>query len=173
MARMVGRSEMTGPMETLMRLLAPSIAMAAALTLSACGKSGGSAPGPAAPPDARTQAILDTLPPAYRHADLDNGEAKFAQCKACHTVVQSGPNMVGPDLWGVFGRKAGTVPGFSYSSGVKGLGFAWDADKIDHWIANPRAMVPDTHMTFLGFDNAKDRIDVVAYLKVASSTPGQ
>jgi cytochrome c len=149
------------------------LAAVAAAALGGCGKSGGSAGAPGAPPDAKTQAILDTLPPAYRHADLDNGQAKFAQCKACHTVVQGGPNMVGPDLWGVFGRKAGTAPGFSYSSGVKGLGFAWDADKIDHWIANPRAMVPDTHMTFLGLDNPKDRIDVVAYLKVASTTPSQ
>ncbi len=148
------------------------IALASALALAACNRPAPT-PKPAAPPDARTQAILDTLPAAYRHPDLDNGEAKFALCRACHTVVEGGANMTGPDLWGVFGRKAGTAPGFSYSAGVKALGFAWDADKLNQWIANPRAMVPNTHMTFLGLDDPKDRIDVIAYLKVASSTPAK
>ena len=82
-------------------------AVAAALALAACTRQ---APTPKAapPPDAKTQAILDTLPAAYRHPDLDNGEAKFALCRACHTVVEGGANMTGPDLWGVFGRRAGS-----------------------------------------------------------------
>jgi cytochrome c len=86
-------------------------------------------------------------------------------------VVENGPSGIGPNLWGVFGRKSGTSPGFAYSDGMKALGVTWDADRIDHWIANPKAVVPGTKMTYIGMENVKDRTDVVAYLKTVTSPP--
>jgi len=80
--------------------------------------------------------------------------------------------MVGPNLFGVFGRAAGSKPGFTYSDGLKGAHITWDAAKIDQWIANPRAMIPGTKMTYLGMENPKDRIDVVAWLKVTTTARG-
>jgi len=68
-------------------------------------------------------------------------------------------------------RKAGSIAGFSYSDGLKNSGITWDAAQIDKWITNPRAVVPDTRMSFMGLPNAKDRIDVVAYLKTVTSAP--
>ena len=131
------------------------------------------APAAEAPPPSLTaaqkKAMLAELPAAYQSADLDNGQAKFAICKTCHTTAKGGENMTGPNLWGIFGRKAGTEPGFVYSDGLKGLGITWDADKIDHWIENPRAVVAGTKMTYIGMASAKDRTDVVAYLKTATS----
>lgn len=133
------------------------------------------APVAEAPPPSLTatqkKALLAELPPAYQGADLDNGQAKFALCKTCHTTAKGGENMTGPNLWGIFGRKAGTAPGFSYSDGLKGLGITWNAEAIDHWIENPRAVVPGTKMTYIGMANAKDRIDVIAYLKTITSPP--
>jgi cytochrome c len=126
----------------------------------------------AAPPAltaAQKKALLAELPAAYQSADLDNGEARFAICKTCHTVNQGGGVMTGPNLFGVFGRKAGTSPGFAYSDGLKALGVTWDADKISQWIANPRGMVAQTKMTYIGMEDAKDRTDVVAYLKTVTS----
>jgi cytochrome c len=159
-----------------MRLVSPILL--GALALAACGKAPNPASAPASAPPAaavptsvEVKAALATLPTAYQGADLENGEAKFALCRACHTVIQGGENMTGPNLWGVFGRKAGSVAGYNYSDGVKALPFAWDAERINQWIANPRAMVPTTKMTYLGMEDPKDRIDVVAYLKVASSRP--
>lgn len=155
--------------------------------LSACSKQSGSTPsgGPALGPateaaqssssagmtDAQKKAILATLPAAYQNADLDNGQTKVALCKSCHTLAKGAGPGVGPNLWGVFGRKAGSAPGFAYSDGMKALGIAWDADKINTWISKPSAMVPGTKMTYAGMESAKDRIDVVAYLKVATSEP--
>ena len=159
------------------------VSLGTVLALSACSKSSGSAgteaPGPDAPPisasapptDAAKKAILATLPAAYQAADLENGQAKFALCKSCHTATPGGESAVGPNLYGVFGRKAGSLPGFTYSDGVKALGFAWDADKIAQWISNPRAMVPGTKMTYAGMENPRDRSDVVAYLKVLTTHP--
>ncbi len=152
----------------------PSVPVIAALVLAACGKSSpdsNGAPAAAAPTDAQKKAILATLPAAYRGADLDNGQAKFALCQSCHTVGKGEAPMVGPNLWGVFGRKAGTAPGFTYSDGMKTMGVTWDATTIDKWISNPRAMNPGTKMTYLGMENPKDRIDVVAYLKTVTTAP--
>lgn len=164
-----------------MRVYVSFAVLAAAASLAACGKpaqtpapvssDSAAAPTPAAAAATSAQAkiILATLPAAYQTADLENGEAKFAVCKSCHTLNQGGENMVGPNLYGVFGRKAGGLAGFSYSDGLKALGVTWDAQKIDQWIKGPAAMVSGTKMTYLGMENAKDRIDVVAYLKVATS----
>ena len=158
-------------------------AILALLALMACGKSSTQPASTAAPEatseasapptltDAQKKALLADLPAAYQSADLDNGQAKFAICKTCHTVAQGAGAMTGPNLYGLFGRKAGTSPGFAYSDGLKALGVTWDADKISQWIANPRAMVSGTKMTYIGLENAKDRSDVVAYLKTVTSPP--
>jgi cytochrome c len=163
----------------------PIVPVIAALCLVACGKTSsgdntapamvdnGSSPPAvaAAPTDAQKKTLLASLPAAYQSADLDNGQAKFALCQTCHTVGKGEVAMVGPNLWGVFGRKAGSAPGFDYSDGLKALGVTWDAPTIDKWISNPRGMVPGTKMTYLGMENSKDRTDVVAYLKLVTTAP--
>ncbi len=77
--------------------------------------------------------------------------------------------MTGPNLHGVFGRKAGTFAGYAYSDAVKNSGFVWDAPLLDKWLSQPAKTLPGTKMTFVGLPNAQDRIDLIAYLKVASS----
>ena len=148
--------------------------------LAGCGKTSGTADqtaAPAAPAEApaptpeQAKAIVAALPAPYNTADLANGKHIFAQCAACHTAEQGGPNMTGPNLWGVFGRKAGSHEGFNYSEGLKATGVTWDAAQIDHWITNPRAAVPDTRMSFIGLKDPKDRIDVIGYLKVKTTPP--
>jgi cytochrome c len=130
-------------------------------------------PAPPAPTDAQKKKALAALPAAYQGADLANGEAKFALCKSCHTTAPAGPDMTGPNLNGVFGRRAGTKPGFAYSDALKVSKITWDAAGIDKWIANPRADIPGTKMTYLGMENPKDRIDLIAYLKLATTPKGR
>src|SRR5579871_2819767 len=100
------------------RLVVTSIALSLAALVAGCGKSstqdqgGGQASseaaGPALTPD-QEKKIQATLPAPYSTADLANGEAKFAMCASCHTITPGGPNMTGPHLHGVVGRKAGSV----------------------------------------------------------------
>lgn len=152
----------------------------AALMLASCGNSGGgdgaaAAPDAAkaaavaatpAPSDAEKTAILASLPAPYNAADLENGRRAFARCRSCHTINEGGSNMTGPNLWGVFGRVAGTHPGYNYSAPVKAAGFTWDAERLDQWLQNPRGFLPGNKMTFPGLPDATDRRDVIAFLKV-------
>jgi len=158
-----------------MRISVLSLA-AAALVLAACGQKPSqpeqaaqpaSAPAQATPD--QVKALLATLPAPYNTGDIANGKAKFTQCAACHTTAEGGPNMTGPNLYGVFGRKAGTQPGFAYSDAVKQAAITWDPAHIDTWITDPRAMLPGTKMSFVGLKDPKDRTDLIAYLKVATS----
>ena len=149
-------------------------AAATAVTLSACNKPASSPPsGPSATPapamsEEDAKKAQAALPAPYNTADLANGESKFALCQTCHTVVEGGPNMTGPNLFGVFGRKAASKAGFKYSDALKATGWTWDAARVDTWITDPKVALPGTKMTFVGLKDPKDRTDVIAYLMVMS-----
>jgi cytochrome c len=97
-------------------------------------------------------------------ADPVAGEKIFkTQCGICHTVV-AGENRIGPTLFGVVGRPAGSVPGFNYTADHKKLGITWDAATLDKYLTNPRAMVPDTSMVYAGLKDDSERANLVAYL---------
>jgi len=163
-------------------LMTITAAAAAAAMLAGCGqKTSGDAPAegaasPAAPAaaaegpsDEEQQALLAALPAPYNTGDLENGRRKFGLCRSCHSVAEGGPNMTGPNLYGVFGRKAGSVEGFNYSDAVKNAGFEWDAEKLDQWLTNPQTFMPGTKMPpVMGLKEEKDRVDLIAYLKVES-----
>jgi cytochrome c len=117
------------------------------------------------------KAALATLPAPYRNANVYDGQAKFAACRSCHTVAQGADAAYGPNLWGVFGRRSGSAPGYAYSKGLTRLGVTWTPQTLDAWIAHPRAIVPETKMAFAGIEDPNDRIDVVAYLKTVTTLP--
>ncbi len=147
--------------------------------LAGCGPSEtGTAPGKAtAPPprvltEAERATAMAALPAPYNQADLANGREVFARCRSCHTITPGGSNMTGPNLYGVIGRTAGTHAAYNYSKAVKAAGFVWDAERIDHWLENPRTFLPGNKMTFPGLPEASDRRDVIAFLSVeGAATP--
>jgi cytochrome c len=98
-------------------------------------------------------------------ADPAAGEKIFkTQCGICHAVA-AGENRIGPTLFGVVGRRAGSVPGFNYTADHKKLDITWDAAILDKYLTNPRAMVPDTSMVYAGLKNDAERADLIAYLE--------
>lgn len=138
------------------------------LALAACSR--GSQAGASVSPQANK--LLAELPPPYNAADLENGRLHFSLCRACHTISKGGPDMTGPNLYGIFGRKAGSKPGYSYSDALKAADFTWDAAHLDRWLKSPQTYLPGTKMTFIGIKDDTDRRDLIGYLKVASSGGG-
>jgi cytochrome c len=102
--------------------------------------------------------------------DIAAGEKVFVQCKACHQIGENAKNAVGPILNGLFGRKAGTIEGYSYSSANKNSGITWDEATFREYIKDPKAKIPGTKMAFPGLKDPKQIDDVVAYLKQFDST---
>lgn len=94
------------------------------------------------------------------------GEEVYGRCLGCHAIEQ---NRTGPAHCGLFGRRAGTAPGYpSYSAAMKHSGIVWNEASLSKFLADPMNTVPGTTMTYLGVTDAKERADLVAYLKQAT-----
>ena len=116
----------------------------------------------AASAGALAQQVAATTPRASSTAgDSTRGKTLYQACAACHSVDE---NDVGPKHRGVVGRRAGSLPDYSYSSALKGSGLTWDETTLDRWLVNPSALVPGTKM-FFKIDDPQARADLIAYLK--------
>ncbi len=96
--------------------------------------------------------------------DMAAGERVFGQCRACHAVGPTAKNGVGPVLNGLFGRKSGSVPGYTYSQANRDSGITWDDAVFAEYIRDPKAKVPGTKMIYPGLKNEKQVADLTAYL---------
>ncbi|HXE88220.1 MAG TPA: cytochrome c family protein, partial [Hyphomicrobiaceae bacterium] len=110
-------------------------------------------------------ALIAAMVAAASAADVDNGKSIWNKCRACHQIGENAKNMVGPELNGLFGRKAGSAPGFNYSEANKGSGITWDEATFREYIKNPKGKIPNTKMVFAGLSDDQDIDDLIAYLK--------
>ena len=108
------------------------------------------------------------LPRAAPAADAVAGEKVFARCKICHSVQAGAPSPVGPNLHGVFGRKAGSVEGFNYSEAMKNSGIVWDDETLAKYLRDPRGSLPGNKMAFPGLKNDDEMANLLAYLHQAT-----
>jgi cytochrome c len=112
---------------------------------------------------------LAALEPASAQ-DAENGAEVFKKCRACHQIGEDAKNAVGPVLNGLFGRKSGTIEGFTYSDANKSSGVVWDEATFAKYIADPRAFMPGNKMAFAGLKDPEDVKDLVAFLKQYDAT---
>lgn len=102
--------------------------------------------------------------PVAAESDPQFVRVLFERCNFCHKAVD-GEDAYGPDLKGLFGRKAGSVKGFVYSDAMKESGLVWNERTLDAFLARPKAFMPGTSMEFGGVRHDEDRAGLVAYLK--------
>jgi cytochrome c len=102
---------------------------------------------------------------ASADGDAAAGEVAFKVCRTCHQIGESARNFVGPELNGVVGRKAGTVPGYNYSDANKNSGVTWDEATLEKYLKRPREVVPGTKMAYPGMAADVDIANVIAFLK--------
>lgn len=119
--------------------------------------------------DAEKAAILATFPAPYNQADLKDGEKQFGRCRSCHTLAPGAGNMVGPPLFGVFGRMSGSLTTYPYSDAMKAHNTVWDFQSLDTYLTDPQHVVKGTRMGFIGIEDPIKRRDLIAYLKLEST----
>lgn len=117
-------------------------------------------------------AFVATTAHAQSDGDPKRGAAQYRACVSCHSL-EPGTHLTGPSLAGLWGAKAGRADGFvRYSHGLSSADFTWDEATLDGWLADPRAMIPDTRMIFRGIADDRARADLLAFLAIAMAPGG-
>ena len=100
-----------------------------------------------------------------------DGAKIFKKCTACHSIAQGGGNKIGPALWGVPGRKAGTVSGYKYSKSMVAYGKPWSFEEMNGFLTKPKNWIKGTKMSFAGLKSGKDRAAVIIYMNEKTDNP--
>jgi len=130
--------------------------------LASCGNQNQSTPSSAPVEPVKTAPVVQkaaTLTPMQR------GEKLYKRCLTCHTLAEDGKDKVGPNLWGVYNRKAGSREGFNYSKAMLASDITWTQDNLDAYIAKPATFIKGNRMSFVGIKKAEDRTALLLYLK--------
>jgi len=99
------------------------------------------------------------------------GAKIFKKCAACHSIAEGGGNKIGPALWGVMGRPAGTIPDYKYSKAMAAHGKNWSFEEMNGFLIKPKGWIKGTKMSFAGLKKAKDRAAVILYMNENTNSP--
>jgi len=139
------------------------------ILLTSCGNDGESTTTPAAEKPVKTAPAIQTT---VELTPMERGAKLYKRCKACHTLEEGGKHKVGPNLWDIYGQKAGTKEGFNYSKVMAASDVIWTEDTMDGYIAKPATFMKGNRMSFVGLKKQEDRDALQVYLK-AETTPAQ
>ncbi len=103
--------------------------------------------------------------------DLAHGEKVFKKCSACHMIAADGKNMIGPNLWNVIGRTAGSVSDYKYSKAMIAYAKEWSFEEMNSYLIKPQAYIKGTKMAFAGLRKEKDRASVILYMNSKGNNP--
>ena len=104
-------------------------------------------------------------------ASVADGEKIFKKCAACHSIAKGGGNKIGPALWGVLGRQAGSVSNYKYSKAMAAHGKPWSFEEMNSFLIKPKDWIKGTKMTFVGLKKETDRAAVILYMNNNTDNP--
>jgi len=107
----------------------------------------------------------------FASASAADGAKIFSKCKACHSIAKGGSNKIGPALWGVLGRKAGSLSDYKYSKAMTGFGKSWSFEEMNGFLTKPKEWVKGTKMSYAGLKNAKERAALILYMNENTDNP--
>ena len=107
----------------------------------------------------------------FASVNASDGAKIFKKCAACHSIAQGGGNKIGPALWGVIGRKAGSISDYKYSKAMVAYAKPWSFENMNGFLIKPKKWVKGTKMAFAGLKNAKERAAVILYMNENSGSP--
>ena len=102
---------------------------------------------------------------------IEHGQKVFKKCSACHVVAKGGKNKIGPALYGILGKKSGSVSDYKYSKALAAYGKVWSYEEMNGFLIKPAAHIKGTKMAFAGLKNEKDRASVILYMNSQSDSP--
>ena len=107
----------------------------------------------------------------FASVSVEDGATQFKKCLSCHSIAKDGKNKIGPKLFGVLDRKAGSISDYKYSKAMVAFGKSWSVKEMDGFLTKPRDWVKNTKMSFIGLKNAKDRAAVILYMNENTDNP--
>ena len=107
----------------------------------------------------------------FASTNAAEGAKVFKKCAACHSISQGGGNKIGPALWGVLGRKAGSISDYKYSKAMVAYAKPWSFEEMDGFLIKPKDWIKGTKMSFAGIKNSKDRAAVILYMNENTDNP--
>ena len=102
---------------------------------------------------------------------IDHGKTIVKKCIGCHSVSKGGANKIGPALWGVIGRKVGSISDYKYSKAMGEFGKNWDFEVMNNFLIKPKGYIKGNKMAFAGISKEKDRASVILYLNEQGDSP--
>ena len=113
----------------------------------------------------------DNIMALFASTSAAEGAKVFKKCAACHSITEGGGNKIGPALWGVLGRSAGSIPDYKYSKAMAAFSKNWSFEEMNGFLIKPKDWIKGTKMSFAGLKKAKDRAAVILYMNENTNSP--
>ena len=120
---------------------------------------------------AKTSSEAGNIMAIFASTSAAEGAKVFKKCAACHSIAEGGKNKIGPALWGVLGRQAGSLPDYKYSKAMAAHGKKWSFEEMNGFLINPKEWIKGTKMSYAGLKSEKERAAVILYMNENTNSP--
>ena len=120
---------------------------------------------------AKTSSEAGNIMAIFASTSAAEGAKVFKKCAACHSIAEGGKNKIGPALWGVLGRQAGSLPDYKYSKAMAAHGKKWSFEEMNGFLINPKEWIKGTKMSYAGLKSEKERAALILYMNENTNSP--